>query len=497
MIAAVAFAALMHAILANPRLHDSVIGAEVYDLDARRPLYQLNAEELMVADSTTKLLTEGTSLALLGPSFTWVTPVYRTGPIDPSGTLHGDLILVASGDPNLSQRIRADNTLAFENEDHSYNGAAVPGDPLTVLRELAKQVAKAGVRAVDGRIIVDTTLFPDQSAQYGLGFVISPITVNDNAIDVTVTPGAKPGDPATIAVSPQTSYARFVDQVTTGAAKSDATVNFTKDVADGSGQRTVTMTGSQPAGSSALYAYGVPDPKLFAQDAFTLALQDAGVAVHVPQTAAAYDRQAASSSFVPSNLVARHVSPPLSADVRITLKVSQNLHAMLMPFVWGAYLAKAQSDVAKAGFARERELLQGAGLPLHGSVQADGAGDFAYFTPDFIVHYLAWMRSQSWYPFLFWGLPVMGVDGTLADIQKHAPARGQVFAKTGTGGGDDLLNNDNVVTKGLAGYIITRSGHHLAFAFYLGPFKGPEEEDTGSVAGQILGAMANAAYLSL
>jgi D-alanyl-D-alanine carboxypeptidase/D-alanyl-D-alanine-endopeptidase (penicillin-binding protein 4) len=123
-----------------------------------------------------------------------------------------------------------------------------------VLRELAKQVAKAGVRAVDGRIIVDTTLFPDQSAQYGLGFVISPITVNDNAIDVTVTPGAKPGDPATIAVSPQTSYARFVDQVTTGAAKSDATVDFTKDVADGSGQRTVTMTGSQPAGSSALYA---------------------------------------------------------------------------------------------------------------------------------------------------------------------------------------------------------------------------------------------------
>jgi D-alanyl-D-alanine carboxypeptidase/D-alanyl-D-alanine-endopeptidase (penicillin-binding protein 4) len=107
------------------------------------------------------------------------------------------------------------------------------------------------------------------------------------------------------------------------------------------------------------------------------------------------------------------------------------------------------------------------------------------------------MRSQSWYPFLFRGLPVMGVDGTLADIQKHAPARGQVFAKTGTGGGDDLLNNDNVVTKGLAGYIITRSGHHLAFAFYLGPFKGPEEEDTGSVAGQILGAMANAAYLSL
>lgn len=497
MIAAVTFAALMHAILANPRLDNSVVAVEVYDLDARRPLYELNAQRLMESDSTTKLLTEGTSLALLGPSFTWTTPVYRTGPIDSAGVLHGDLVLVASGDPNLSQRIASDNTLAFENEDHSYDGTAVPGDPLAVLRDLAKQVASAGIREIDGRIVVDTALFPDQGPEGGTGFIVSSIVVNDNAVDVTVTPGAKAGDPATIAVSPATPYVTFVNKATTGAPKSDATVAFTNDVADATGHRTVTITGSQPAGPSALDAYIVPDPKLFAQDAFGVALRDAGVSVREPQAATAYDHQAASASFTASNLVARHVSPPLSEDVHITLKVSQNLHATLMPLMWGVYVTKAQSNIAKAGFARERALLQAGGLDLRGAIQSDGAGGFAFFTPNFMVRYLAWARAQPWYPVLLRGLPVMGVDGTLAGIQKNAPAHGKVFAKTGTGGGDDLLNDANVVTKGLAGYVTTSHGRHLAFAFYIGPFKGPHDEDTESVAGQILGAMANAAYVSL
>src|SRR5581483_6934087 len=169
---------------------------------------------LMVAASTTKLLTEGTSLQLLGPNFRWTTPVYRTGPVD-GGVLHGDLVLVAPGDPNLSQRIQPDGTLAFENEDHAYDGSpetkAVPGDPLAVLRDLAAQVAKAGVKRVDGRVVVDTSLFPDQGTEDGTGTTLSSIVLNDNVVDVTVTPAARTGDPVKISASPQTPYVTFVN----------------------------------------------------------------------------------------------------------------------------------------------------------------------------------------------------------------------------------------------------------------------------------------------
>ena len=241
----------MQRVIDNPKLRHAIVAAEVYDLDTKQPLYVHNEKFLMEAASTTKLLTTGTSLALLGPDFRFTTPVYRTGPLDAGGTLHGDLVLVASGDPNLSQRIKADGTLAFQNEDHSYDGSydtrVVPGDPLVVLRDLAAQVAKAGVKRIDGRVIVDTSLFPDAGPENGTGAVVSPIVVNDNLVDIMLTPGVKSGDPVTIAVSPQTPYVAFTVKATTSAANVEPTIG-TKDVRNADGSHTVTIVGTQPPG---------------------------------------------------------------------------------------------------------------------------------------------------------------------------------------------------------------------------------------------------------
>lgn len=498
--ASAALAIAINAPTQTPRLKNSIVAGEVYDLDSHRVLYARNANILMDPASTTKLLTEGTSLDLLSPNFRWTTPVYRTGPIDAQGELHGDLVLVASGDPNLSQRVQPDGTLAFENEDHAYDGSpdtkAVPGDPLAVLRDLAAQVAKSGIKRIDGRVLVDTALFPDQGAEGGTGTTLSPIVVNDNIVDVMVTPGAHAGDPITIAASPQTAYVVFVNGATTGARKSDATIDMSNDVRLADGSHKVTITGSLPVGSSVLYAYRVPEPREFARVGFEAALSDAGVilgpAVHITLQRLG----PTSADYVPANLVAKHVSPQLSEDVYITLKVSDNEHAALMPYMWAVYLAKAKSDYLKAGFALEARMLSSAGLDVNQAAQWDGYGG-AYFTPDFMVHYLAWARGQSWYPYLLRALPIMGVDGTLVDIQRKSAARGKVFAKTGTDDSDNHLNEGGVYEKALAGYMTTRGGHHVAFAFYIGAMNGPHDEDTGHVAGEILGAMASATYLNL
>ncbi len=94
----------------------------MYSLDTQKPIFALNGDKLFTPGSTTKLLTEGTALQLLGPDYRFHTLVYRTGPIDSKGTLKGDLVLVASGDPNISNRIQADGTMAFADEDHTYGG---------------------------------------------------------------------------------------------------------------------------------------------------------------------------------------------------------------------------------------------------------------------------------------------------------------------------------------------------------------------------------------
>ena len=497
----------MTGVLSSPVLRDAIVAGAVYDLDTHRLLFARNAHTLMLAASTTKLLTEGTSLALLGPDFRWTTPVYRAGPVDANGTLHGDLVLVASGDPNLSQRIQPDGSLAFENEDHSYDGSpdtkAVPGDPLTVLRQLAAQVKAAGIKAIDGRVVVDTSLFASPGPEGGTGAVVAPIVVNDNLVDVTLTPGAHPGDAVAIRVSPVTPYVSFVDKATTASAGTEPTIDMSNDVTEaGTGVHTVTITGAIPSGTPILFAYRVPEPDVFAQMAFTSVLRDAGVVTSTPNARTPFDPLAARADYTPGNLVASHISPPLAQDVYITLKVSDNLHAALGPYTWAVYVAHARKDWLRAGFALEHKLLAGAGLDLRGASQQDGLGTNAYFTPDFMVRYLAWAHAQPWFPVLEHGLPVMGVDGTLFNIQNDSPAAGKVHAKTGSWGTDDLLNDDAIVTaKGLAGFMTTRSGHHVAFAFYINRMSGKnsiyDDKDVTHAAGELLGAMATATYESL
>src|SRR6267378_2082092 len=202
-------------VISRPEFAHANFGIEFYSLDTGKVVYALNADKLFVPASTTKILTEGALLATLGADYRFHTRVYRTGPIDKHGALKGDLVLVASGDPNLSNRIQPDGTLAFVDEDHSYSGPALPGDPLLVIKELAKDVAATVIRKIGGRVLIDASLFPDGPREKGTNVVMSSVMVNDNVIDLVVSPGAKEGDPVDLKSSPQTSCIKFVNHLFT------------------------------------------------------------------------------------------------------------------------------------------------------------------------------------------------------------------------------------------------------------------------------------------
>ena len=179
--------------------------------------------------------------------------------------------------------------------------------------------------------------------------------------------------------------------------------------------------------------------------------------------------------------------------MKVTLKVSQNLHASLTPLLLGALLRKEKDQT---GFDLERDFLTALGLDLSGAQQADGAGGDAHYTPAFMVAYLAAMAKRPDFPVFQAALPVLGRDGTLFDIQPDSPAAGHVSAKTGTYGVDDPLNRRTLVTgKGLAGYLTTAAGRRLAFAIYANNVSvSKEPNETKRVVGQALGEIAAAAY---
>ena len=156
--------ARLQAVMSRPEFAHSTFGIEFYSLDSGKVLFQLNPDKLLVPGSTTKLLTDGTVLELLGGDYRFHTRVYRTGPIKKGGVLEGDIVLHASGDPNLSDRIQPDGTLAYETMDHSYGGPDSKGlgDPLLVIKQLAQQIADKGIRRVKGRVLVDVNLFPER-----------------------------------------------------------------------------------------------------------------------------------------------------------------------------------------------------------------------------------------------------------------------------------------------------------------------------------------------
>ncbi|HEV2421869.1 MAG TPA: D-alanyl-D-alanine carboxypeptidase/D-alanyl-D-alanine-endopeptidase [Candidatus Acidoferrales bacterium] len=491
-------------ITSRPEFRHSSFGVEVYSLDQSRVVYALNEQQFFTPASTTKLFTEGTALELLGADYRFHTRVYRTGAISADGTLNGDLVLVASGDPNLSGRIQPDGTLAFENEDHAYDGSpdtkAVPGDPLLVIRQLAQQVASHGIKRISGRVLVDATLFPEGTQELGTGVVISPICVNDNIIDLTVSPGSTQGAPAELTVSPATSYATFVNQITTGPSGSKPNLDSSSDVTNADGSHKQTLTGTFPLGGpSILYKYAVPQPSRFAQVTFIEALRADGVNAEIPDLNTPLDFKVLSAAYTQENVVAEHVSPPVSEEVKVTLKVSQNLHASMTPYILGAVLEHATKEIDQAGFNLEHDFLVKAGLDLSGASQADGAGGApaAFFTPDFVAHYLAFMARQKDSRAFERALPILGRDGTLWKIEVNSPAAGHVMAKTGTFGAYDALNKDLMLTgKGLAGYMATLDGRHLAFALYVNrvPLSLDDPNAADKVAGEALGQIASAIY---
>src|SRR5262249_11633297 len=271
-------------IMDRPEFRHALFGIEFYSLDTGKPIYTFNADKLFTPGSTTKLLTEGRAVGLLGADYRCRTRVYRTGPVDSEGTLDGDLVLVASGDPNLSGRINLDNTLAFENEDHSYDGdpntRAVPGDPLLVIRRLAQQVADQKIQKIRGRVIVDISLFREGARELGTGVVMSPIVVNDNIVDVTIGPGAAEGAPVIFKQSPATSYVTFVNRAITATADSEPEIRWTGDTRNPDGTHRVTISGNFPAGKPAiLFKYSVPEPSRFAETVLLEALREKGITI--------------------------------------------------------------------------------------------------------------------------------------------------------------------------------------------------------------------------
>ena len=489
-----AFNGVVRAIIERPVFAGARFGLAVRDIDLGQLIYEYNSREIFAAASTTKIHTVTFALALLEPDFRFRTRLVRSGELDGAGTLQGDLVLVASGDPNLSGRVAPDDKLDFQNIDHSIGwpkARLVERNPLQVIEAFAEGVCDAGIRRVIGTVLVDAHLFSEGYREPGTSTTVSPIAVNDNLIDIIVTAEGRVGERLSYLMSPQSGYVRFIDLATTGERGSEPALTFSSERRELDGTWSVAITGTVPAGTTYLARFAVESPSRFARTLLIEALTAKGIVVEGALFGSSVTAVATSAD---AKMVFEHVSPPLTETAKVVMKVSQNLHAeMLMPVIGATLRGARGAAAAAAGYACGAELLARWGVDMTGACQGDAAGSYGFFSPDFMCRLLVHIASSNIAEPFIASLPVMGRDGTLWDIQPASPAAGHVRAKTGTLTYDDCLHKGVVfAAKGLAGYVDTKSGRRLAFTTYLANFHRLASSNLDP--GQVLGELAAAIY---
>jgi len=454
---------------ADPQYAQSDWGYVVLDQETGEVLASQAPDRMFDAGSTMKTFSVSAALDAWGTDHVFRTPVYRQGTQD-GATLDGDLVLVGSGDLTLGLRAEADGGLSYENLpefDHSYATIGLPGavepkgDPLAVLDELAASVKASGITQVRGDVVVDDRLFTPHEFPDGL---ISPIWVNENLIDIEVTPGAASGDATSIDWRPRTASYTVDNQTTTVEAKGDTSLQVAEPTP---GHLVVTGTVAA-AGSPTLTVEQIADPSAFARTALIEALQRAGVTVTAGPTGAnPASKLPAKDSYATSDKVAEHVSTDLAAYATLIMKVSYNRGADLMACL--AAVKKGSTD-CEQGLVAMVDTAGSLGVDRTSIFPFDGAGsnDQDRLTAMGLATAYQKATGTPYGEALFHALPILGRDGTLANVLTDSPAAGKVQMKTGNRVVGTPADQLIVLGNSLAGYVEAASGRKLTIAVAVG-----------------------------
>jgi serine-type D-Ala-D-Ala carboxypeptidase/endopeptidase (penicillin-binding protein 4) len=454
----------------KPLYTHSRLGIFVADQTSGETLVDQSGEKMFVTGSIMKTYSTAAALKAYSPQYRFRTPVYRTGARN-GAVLHGNLVLVASGDFSFGLRDRPDGTLAFNSLpqiDHNYAYTGIPGaalvpnsNPLAALDELARKVRTAGIVRVEGNVVIDDRLFKEYNGwPDGL---ISPIWVNENLIDITVTP-ARPGRAATLQWRPKTPTIAIRSRVTTIASGAKTQPLDVTQAQAG----TIEVSGEIAADAQpTLVAAPIERPADFARVAFIESLRRAGVAV------AARDSGSNPVGLLPnpdaysrSTMVAEHLSPPLAQYVKVILKVSYNRGADLMVCL---VAVRARSRTCTDGLAPEVRTIDALGVSPQSTIVYDGAGseDNGRTSPADEATFLRELLGVPWGHFIRDGMEIFGVDGLQALNGVGTPAAGKVRMKDGARIVGSPSGQSYLPAKTAVGYIDAKSGRKLVFGIFL------------------------------
>lgn len=427
----------------------------VLNLQNDAVLLDQNATHAQLPASTAKLLATAYILDVLGPESHQRTLILGANPV--AGILHGPLIFLGDGDPDLSSR-----RFPFVRQTER-------DDPMLPLQKMAKDIYAKGVRYIPDGIIAEAGRFPEdrnlpgwtkEDQRYWYGAPISALMFNDAMVSVEIRPASRPGRLALASINPNPMNIISNSVVTVAQAAEVKPVQLEQ-----SGDHYVLSGAIRVKNGSFSGMLAQPTPPFFAAMALRQALEEEGVRVG-PHTEVRHhsQNQYDPQQYPDTRILAEKQSPSLAEEVTVANKVSENTHVEVL---------LRDADLRRGGDGSGISAMQGFRdwLKRNGILQAEqsqlqdacGLSRDDRLSAQDIVSELKFSYLRPWGQTWRHSLPIAAVDGTLRHRLTELP-EGSVRAKTGT--------LHNVVS--LAGLIQNQQGVKYAFAIMVDHFQGSE-----------------------
>jgi D-alanyl-D-alanine carboxypeptidase/D-alanyl-D-alanine-endopeptidase (penicillin-binding protein 4) len=402
------------------------------------------SQKLIIPASNQKLYSTAAVLDGLGSTYTYDTVILGAGK-QSGNTWIGDLIIVGSGDPSIS-------------------GFLYDEDKYFVFNNLSEQLKAAGITNVTGAIIGNVSLFDSQVYPKGwdwddlsfyYGVEVSPLSFNNNAVDLIVDANGDIGESPDIMWFPEnTDYVTFQnDQVI--AHRSTKYDEFYRRMP---GSNEIILGSSLPQGYLEKESLSVNNAAAFFLHSFDSYLNNNGITTGKINRV---DTQQLTEQY--SDTLAVHKSKPLYELIEWTNKESDNFYTEMMVKTLAAekgfipstyesginliktFLSKMDIDTAKV------EMKDASGM-ASGNLTKTSA----------LSRFLVAMKSHSEFDVFYNSLSVAGIDGTIAHRMKGTELYNNFRGKSGYVGG----------VRTLSGYFKTRSGKELIVSLSANNFIG-------------------------
>ncbi len=405
---------------------NNAISIQVVDRRTGRVLMEKNPDLPLVPASTLKVVTTAAALNRLQPDYQFLTEVLVD---NKRGSSVGNLFLKGYGDPHLVSE---------------------------ELFRLTRSLREQGLREIRGNIVVDDSFFVpskplDENEKLGNRAYHAPygaLSLNFNAMKITVVPASRVGQPARVIIDPVSEYATVKGAVNTIKGSRPAEIEITRDTKP-DGREVVHVHGTIGAQATIKGRYiNVSSPSLYAGDVFKEFLLREGIKV----------AGSVVEGTVPNSAVCylRFDSYPLASTIYWLNKHSNNFMAEQICMAMGAD-AHGPPGTREKGLAVIRDFLLAKGVDRSHFSLAEGSGlsRSNQISASALVKVLRDVSNDfSSSPEFMSSFGISGVDGTMKERFTDQKVKRRIRAKTGTLRG----------VNSLAGYGISPDGKAFVFA---------------------------------